>query len=105
MFQSLPLLLLAVVGGITSVTGALIGGLLLGMQGDVPGPAGTALLLTGGLAIFVSRYQNGIAGLLFNLRKRARPSGPAGGSPDRADERATESDTEVLEEVSAGATA
>src|SRR5439155_6731814 len=36
-FQSLPLLLLAMVGGVTSVTGALLGGLLFAIRGYVTG--------------------------------------------------------------------
>ncbi|MDX1510363.1 MAG: ABC transporter permease [Nitriliruptorales bacterium] len=83
MFQNLPLVLLAVAGGITSVTGALIGGFLLGMQtlsGDsfavvadflsaVTGtevePLGINLFLTGLIAVLLSRQPNGIAGMLF----------------------------------------
>jgi branched-chain amino acid transport system permease protein len=73
MFQSLPLLLLAVVGGITSVTGALLGGLLLGMGpalGDMTGGtvAGMENMVIGALAILVvTRVRNGIAGMLFDL--------------------------------------
>ena len=77
MFESLPLLLLAVVGGITSVTGALLGGLLLGMGpalGDMAGGsvAGMENLLIGLLAILVARDPNGIAGALFRLGRTRR---------------------------------
>ena len=71
MFQSLPLLLLAVVGGITSITGALLGGLALGflpvVRETFPALAGLAYLAIGGAAIFLGRDPNGLAGLLFRL--------------------------------------
>ena len=50
MFQSLPVLLMAVIGGITTVSGALIGGLLLGLLQTqaATGPlAGAVFLFTG----------------------------------------------------------
>lgn len=69
MFQSLPLVLLAVVGGITSVTGALLGGLFLGLgpiiQDALPAE-GTIFLLTGLAAIAIGRNPNGVAGELFD---------------------------------------
>lgn len=70
MFQSLPLLLLAVVGGITSVTGALIGGLLLGVGPSLAGSTGVGNIMIGGVAIMLGRNPNGLAGMLFNLRRR-----------------------------------
>lgn len=84
MFQNLPLVLLAVAGGITSVSGALLGGFLLGMQtlsGDTfvivadflsaltgfdVEPLGINLFLTGLIAVLLSRQPNGIAGMLFD---------------------------------------
>lgn len=73
MFQSLPVLLLAVVGGITSVSGALIGGLLLGMspalQESLPALGGLINLLIGIAAVSLGRNPNGIAGVLFNTAR------------------------------------
>ncbi len=83
MFRSLPLLLLAAVGGITSVTGALLGGLFLGagpaLQQAIPsieGGAGLGGLLvrliqddfvvTGLLALFATN-PNGLARFVFRL--------------------------------------
>jgi branched-chain amino acid transport system permease protein len=78
MFQSLPLLLLAVIGGVTSVTGALIGGLALGMspalEAAYPALGGLLYLMIGLGAIAVGRYQNGVAGLLFSFGRRLRPA-------------------------------
>jgi branched-chain amino acid transport system permease protein len=78
MFQSLPILLLAVIGGVTSVTGALIGGLALGMspamEAAYPALGGLLYLMIGLMAIAVGRYQNGVAGMLFNLARRVRPT-------------------------------
>ncbi len=75
MFQSLPLLLLAVVGGITSVTGALLGGILLGLGpvlSDLTGSTGQAQFIAIGIAaIILGRDPNGLAGRLFN-----RPTAP-----------------------------
>lgn len=108
MFRSLPLLLLAVVGGITSVTGALIGGLALGLspalQDAFPTLGGIVNLAIGAVAISLGRNPNGIAGMLFKVRRRATAGTPTGGAPDRTDERRDETDV-VLEEVSAGAPA
>ena len=71
MFQSLPLLLLAVVGGITSITGAVIGGFALGflpaLQQRYPALVGAAYLGIGAAAIGLGRDPNGLAGLLFRL--------------------------------------
>ena len=71
MFQNLPLLLLAVVGGITSITGAVIGGFALGflpaVQQRFPALVGLAYLGIGVAAIGLGRDPNGIAGLLFRL--------------------------------------
>jgi branched-chain amino acid transport system permease protein len=71
MFQSLPLLLLAVVGGITSITGTLIGGFVIGflpaVQQRFPALVGVAYLGIGVAAIGLGRDPNGIAGLLFRL--------------------------------------
>ena len=76
MFQSLPILLLAVVGGITSVSGALIGGLALGLvptiQDAVPQLGNVIYLLIGVAAISLGRNPNGVAGLAFDAVRRWR---------------------------------
>lgn len=68
-FQNLPLLLLVVVGGITSVTGALIGGLFLGLSGTIvdlfPTVGGLLNLMIGLAAIMLGRNPNGMAGAMF----------------------------------------
>jgi branched-chain amino acid transport system permease protein len=82
MFQSLPLLLLAVIGGVTSVTGALIGGALLGLGpvlADLTGSTGQSqFILIGLAAIAFGRVPNGLAGLLFD---RFRTRGDATEEP------------------------
>ncbi|HEX9235448.1 MAG TPA: ABC transporter permease, partial [Actinomycetota bacterium] len=84
MFQSLPLLLLAVIGGITSVSGALIGGLLFGLQSfvqeKIPSVGGVFFLSVGLAVILLGRYPNGISQLIAeNLRRiiPGRASKPA----------------------------
>jgi branched-chain amino acid transport system permease protein len=68
-FNSLPLLLLAVVGGATSITGAWIGGMALMLlpilQSKVPAVAGLEFLVVGGFAILLGRNPNGIASYAF----------------------------------------
>jgi branched-chain amino acid transport system permease protein len=80
-FLSLPLLLLAVVGGVTSITGALLGGLTLGLlpvlQEQVPALAGLAFVLVGVAAVRLSRSPNGLAGALFGAPSRFGPRTPA----------------------------
>jgi branched-chain amino acid transport system permease protein len=70
-FNSLPLLLLAVVFGVTSVTGAALGGiglmLLPVLQSDHPGLAGAMLAVIGFGAVALGRDPNGLANLLFRL--------------------------------------
>jgi branched-chain amino acid transport system permease protein len=93
MFQSLPVLLMAVIGGITTVSGALVGGLLLGIletQAATGALAGLVFLFTGAAAVSLGRNPNGVAFLasqrLESLWKRFRgespppkPSAPAAG--------------------------
>jgi len=92
LLQSLPLLLLAVVGGITSVTGAAIGGIVLELlpilADKVPSVAGLVFLLIGAAAVALGRNPNGVASLAFtstrSLNRRFRPrsvgtSRPTGG--------------------------
>lgn len=71
---SLPLLLLAVVGGITSVTGALIGGLLLGLGSLIAetfGGSGSSIFLGTGLAaLAIAYFPQGLSAGLFSIPKR-----------------------------------
>ncbi len=79
MFQSLPVLLMAVIGGITTVSGALIGGILLGVLQTQPatGPlAGAVFLFTGFAAVLLGRNPHGLGFFatqrLETLRERFR---------------------------------
>ncbi len=83
-FQSLPLLLMAAVGGITSVSGALLGGMMLGFGpslqesfgSDFAGfwiiqdAAGVQYMSIGVLAIYVGQNPNGAMGLIFNAFRK-----------------------------------
>jgi len=91
LFASLPLLLLAVVCGVTSVTGAAAGGIFLMMlpvlQSNYPGLAGLAFAVIGFGAVALGRDPNGLANLGFKLGNRIRALvGPQLGSilPDRS---------------------
>ncbi|MCW2766453.1 MAG: livH 4 [Nocardioides sp.] len=68
-FNSLPLLLLAVVFGVTSVTGATLGGiglmLLPVLQSNYPSLAGLMLVIIGFGAVALARDPNGLANLMF----------------------------------------
>jgi branched-chain amino acid transport system permease protein len=70
-FQSLILLLMAVIWGVTSVTGAVLGGVFLmylpQAQGDHPGIAGLLFVLLGLGAVLLARDPNGLASKLFQL--------------------------------------
>ncbi len=73
-FNSLPLLLLAVVFGVTSVTGATLGGiglmLLPVFQSSRPEVAGLIFAVLGFGAVALGRDPNGLANLLFGLGHR-----------------------------------
>ena len=73
-FQSLLVLLLAVVFGVTSVTGALLGGtammLLPVWQSDHPGLAGLLFVILGFGAVLLGRDPNGLANHLFKGGRR-----------------------------------
>ncbi|MQA87638.1 MAG: inner-membrane translocator [Streptosporangiales bacterium] len=96
-FKSLPLLLLAVVGGVTSVTGALLGGLVLMLlpilQSEVPALGGLVFLLVGIGAVSLGRDPGGAASHLFRAGRWARslvvrpPAGPVEDSTDAPDSR------------------
>ena len=91
LLASLPLLLLAVVFGVTSVTGAALGGiglmLLPVLQSYRPELAGLMFAVLGFGAVALGRDPNGLANLLFGLGRRelapqlraraARPAHPA----------------------------
>jgi branched-chain amino acid transport system permease protein len=70
-FSSLPLLLLAVVFGVTSVTGATLGGiglmLLPVLQSNYPSLAGLMLVIIGFGAVLLARDPNGLANLMFKV--------------------------------------
>jgi branched-chain amino acid transport system permease protein len=75
-FNSLPLLLLAVVFGVTSVTGAALGGiglmLLPVLQSDHPSLAGLIFAVIGFGAVALGRDPNGLANLAFTVGRRLR---------------------------------
>ncbi|HVU73758.1 MAG TPA: ABC transporter permease [Mycobacteriales bacterium] len=76
-FKSLPLLLLAIVAGATSATGALLAGFGLMLVDVLPGQsssaAGLLFLVIGGLAVALARQPNGLAGFLFQGGRRLFP--------------------------------
>lgn len=81
-FQSLPLLLFAVVGGVTTVTGVLLGGLAYGLLPvlleRVPALAGLIYVLLLLAILGLGGNPNGVANLVFDLRSRltGRPAAP-----------------------------
>ncbi len=80
-FNSLPLLLLAVVFGVTSITGAVLGGtglmLLPVLSSGDPQLGGLLFAIIGFGAVFAGRDPNGLANLIFRvgniLQSRAAP--------------------------------
>ena len=72
-FGSLTLLLLAVVFGVTSVTGAALGGLglmlLPVMQSDHPDIAGLIFAIIGFGAVLLGRDPNGLANHMFRISR------------------------------------
>ncbi|HKT04126.1 MAG TPA: ABC transporter permease [Rugosimonospora sp.] len=81
LFNSLPLLLLAVVFGVTSVTGAGLGGMTLValpvVASEFPTLGGLVFLCVGVAAVGLGRDPNGVASRLFaigRLAARGRPS-------------------------------
>src|SRR6478735_9197135 len=111
LFNSLPLLLLAVVFGVTSVTGAALGGiglmLLPVLQSSRPELAGLVFAVLGFGAVALGRDPNGLANLLFGLGRRLdrrfgdvlRRAGPVLPLPrDRADP-GLETDIPLMEDL------
>ncbi len=82
MLQSLPLLLLAVIGGITSVGGALVGGLSFALlpilQEQFPQIGGLVPLLIGLAAVSVGRQPNGVAYQISEGIRKLLPGGRGG---------------------------
>jgi branched-chain amino acid transport system permease protein len=78
LFNSLPLLLLAVVAGVTSVTGAAMGGMMLMLlpvvASEFPTLGGLVFLCIGIASVGLGRDPNGLASRLFALC-RWRPGG------------------------------
>jgi branched-chain amino acid transport system permease protein len=78
--QSLPLLLVAVVAGVTSVSGALLGGVLLMLlpviQATVPSFSGLVFLVIGVGAILLGRDPNGLVNVFFKGVRLVAPRLP-----------------------------
>lgn len=110
LLQGLPVLLLAVVGGITTVTGSLIGGLGLALlpvlQEKIPSLAGLLYLITGIAAVSLGRNPNGIAFWLSEAFGRFNPFRSASErghpQPGRVVPPALRDDEEVREVVAVG---
>lgn len=97
--NNVVLLLFAMVGGITTVTGALAGGVLFALlplvQSEQPELAGLVFAAVAALAIGLGRQPNGLAGLVYE-RSTASPPGDerptAAGSGPEADTHGPEAD-------------
>ena len=83
MLQSLPILLLAVVGGVATASGALFGGLSLGLlplvQGLFPSLAGITLLGSGLAGVTLGSNPDGVMVGLFDRLRRATAQIASGG--------------------------
>jgi branched-chain amino acid transport system permease protein len=93
MFSSLPLVLLAVLGGITAVSGALVGGLVLAgfpvLAEEVSWLESLAILGPGLIGVTLARRPDGIVLLLGDLaadRGRATSLPDEHGLPERVEE-------------------
>ncbi|GAA2012148.1 hypothetical protein GCM10009839_03030 [Catenulispora yoronensis] len=71
-FNSLPLLLIVMCAGVTSVSGALLGGMLLMALNSFPGVQGYLFLVLAGAAVGLGREPNGIVGWGFEVWGRVR---------------------------------
>jgi branched-chain amino acid transport system permease protein len=105
--SSLPLLLLAVVCGVTSATGALFGGFLLMLlpvvQASFPALGGLVFLVIGFGAVSLGRDPNGLANLAFKVGRWVRHARGAAGVVGRGrDDLAPGADADAItgEEVS-----
>jgi branched-chain amino acid transport system permease protein len=79
-FSSLLVLLLAVVAGVTTITGAFLGGVMLMLlpvlQATFPSAAGLVFLVVGFGAIMLGRDPNGLANLFFRMVRTVAPRIP-----------------------------
>jgi branched-chain amino acid transport system permease protein len=92
MFSSLPVVLLAVLGGITAVSGALVGGLVLAvfpvLADEITWLESLAFLGPGIIGITLARRPDGLVLQLSDLWSGRRRTAPAGAEdlPDRIEE-------------------
>ena len=105
-FQSLPLLLFAVVGGVTTVTGVLLGGLAYGLMpvllDRVPALAGVIYVLLLLAVLGLGGNPNGVAQVLFGWKDRllglVRPARPPAAEVGPAPRRPVAREHERIEE-------
>ncbi|MGH2795939.1 MAG: hypothetical protein ACRDKG_16735, partial [Actinomycetota bacterium] len=114
MLQSLPLLLLAVIGGITSVGGALLGGILFALPSLTPNTQIFGLsmdqlqfLWVGIAAVTIGRNPNGVVFIITERVRKLLALNPRGskGLPGPLDEGPSPEHLVEREEVSEVATA
>jgi branched-chain amino acid transport system permease protein len=83
--NNVVLLLFAMVGGITTVTGALVGGGLFALlplvQSEEPELAGLVFAAVAAMAIGLGRQPNGLAGLAYEWLAPVKGNGPGAGRP------------------------
>jgi branched-chain amino acid transport system permease protein len=95
--QSLPLILVAVVAGVTTVSGAFVGGILLMLvpvvQRTEPDYSGVVFLVIAVGAILLSRDPNGLVNLFFKSLRRIWPRLPLPALPARRGEPSGDADT------------
>jgi branched-chain amino acid transport system permease protein len=88
--NNLPLFLLALVGGVTTVSGALIGGALFALlpviQSRAPDFAGLVFLGIGITAVSLGRQPNGLAGMIAQRAGEVRKPVRRTPTPDRREE-------------------
>lgn len=82
MVTSLPVLLLAVLGGITTLTGAVLGGLALArlpvLASQLPGLASAAFLAAGLVAVVLGRLPEGVVGAFVRRSAGGPPTAALG---------------------------
>jgi branched-chain amino acid transport system permease protein len=111
--QNLPIVLMVVVGGLTSVSGALLGGTILVVltKTDLTIPLihqrldSLAGVLIGAAAILLARNPNGLVAYLFQFGRWVLRLGPAGAQPTAPTEGSRAADTlpgGIREEVTVG---
>ena len=104
MLQSLPLLLLAVIGGITSVSGALLGGILFALPSLTPNTqifglemAKLQFLWVGIAAVTIGRNPNGVAFIISERVRKLLALSPRGSAGMPVPSEQTEKIEEVTE--------